>query len=256
MEYILQHDIFDADKGTKFTRLKGDLSEYYEYKTIHDRYSRTHFQFVENNEKWFLPEQPKPKEWEILKWYRQRDNSISTIGSLYEGDKTEIHSVKRLSDSQIFTIGDNTTRGIIKAFNYIKDMDMLEVEVGDQKTLLRTFDKLPPKEEPLPIKVQFSNKVEKESLEWRYLVYTDKIIPPEKYEPIKKAITGILNDKVEWHWYEKGISFTKEELMKAARDAFYAARETVGYWNGMSTSPLEEKNKYPTFSDYYETLNK
>lgn len=278
MEYILQHDIFDADKGTKFTRLKGDLSEYYEYKTIHDRYSRTHFQFVENNEKWFLPEQPKPKEWEILKWYRQRDNSISTIGSLYEGDKTEIHSVKRLSDSQIFTIGDNTTRGIIKAFNYIAHMDILEVEVGDQKTLLRTFDKLPripEKEEPKHIEVKsikpsyLYGNMDNVINSVEYKIELTSSIPPKKYEPIKKAIEDIINyDKflvaplVPNQGYRIDIDslsnvvpqlYTKEELMKAQQAAFYAGQ-------ALDTSRAVEKKdwfsppRYPTFSDYYSTI--
>lgn len=52
----------------------------------------------------------------------------------------KIHSVKRLSDGEVFTIGDFTTKGVIHKFEI--NPSHLSVSVGDQKTLLRTFDKI------------------------------------------------------------------------------------------------------------------
>jgi len=54
-----------------------------------------------------------------------------------------INSVKRLSDGEVFTIGDFTTKGEIHKFEITEAH--LSVSVGDQKTLLRTFEKLPKK---------------------------------------------------------------------------------------------------------------
>jgi hypothetical protein len=63
-------------------------------------------EFVENNPEWFLKkEEQQPKEWEVISYFRPKDKSYSSIPALYEGDNTEIHSVKRLSDGEVFTIG-------------------------------------------------------------------------------------------------------------------------------------------------------
>jgi len=56
------------------------------------------------------------------------------------GENWRIHSVKRLSDDEVFTIGDLTTKGVIHGFEITPSH--LSVSVGDQKTLLRTFDKV------------------------------------------------------------------------------------------------------------------
>ncbi|MBC7845585.1 MAG: hypothetical protein H7Y10_03740 [Flavobacterium sp.] len=52
----------------------------------------------------------------------------------------DIFSVKRLSDGEVFNIKDFTTKGVIHKFEITPSH--LSVSVGDQKTLLRTFDKI------------------------------------------------------------------------------------------------------------------
>lgn len=46
------------------------------------------------------------KDYEILSW---RNKNSKTISHLLSGKNHEIHSVKRLSDGEVFTIGDMTT---------------------------------------------------------------------------------------------------------------------------------------------------
>ena len=277
----------DVREDGIYTRLAGKESEGEAY-TLHFANS---FPFPPK-------EQPKPKEWEITRFhYISPDNCnhvhLKEDGKFYYGSgmfsgsleshltpdsKWKIHSVKRLSDNQIFTIGDNTTRGIIKAFNYIAHMDILEVEVGDQKTLLRTFDKLPripEKEEPKHIEVKsikpsyLYGNMDNVINSVEYKIELTSSIPPKKYEPIKKAIEDIINyDKflvaplVPNQGYRIDIDslsnvvpqlYTKEELMKAQQAAFYAGQ-------ALDTSRAVEKKdwfsppRYPTFSDYYSTI--
>lgn len=63
-----------------------------------------------------------------------------------EKNDWHIHEVKRLSDNTTWVVGEDTSKGIIKEFNYRPDINelYLEVVVGDQNTLLRTLSKLPP----------------------------------------------------------------------------------------------------------------
>lgn len=109
---------------------------------------------VENSSDW---EEVKPKEHEVI-------SVISNIGVIWEKKNQDnifyrkdgcawakidffdnfwkIHSVKRLSDGEVFTVGDMTTKGKIHGFDIVSGV--LSVRVGDQATLLRTFEKTNP----------------------------------------------------------------------------------------------------------------
>jgi hypothetical protein len=56
------------------------------------------------------------------KWARFNGNHFITIPysteEMLNSSWYKIHSIKRLSDSQIFTVGDNTTTGVIEAFEF------------------------------------------------------------------------------------------------------------------------------------------
>lgn len=45
-------------------------------------------------------------------------------------------------------------------------------------------------------------------------------------------------------------------LLKAQQDAFYAGKETEKYINAGIDSSIVVKDKYPTFADYINSLNK
>jgi len=109
-------------------------------------------ELVENSADW---EEVVEKEYEILSFVcdlgyikvdltRNKDGFYGIYNVeekvLINSNLHHIHSVKRLSDGEIFTIGDLTTKGVISKFEFIGDV--FSVSVGDQKTLLRTFDKV------------------------------------------------------------------------------------------------------------------
>lgn len=97
-------------------------------------------EIVENSSDW---EEVKPKEYEILQTNHKHHGILSVINSNPELHKDEtIHSVKRLSDGEVFTVGDMTTKGEIHGFDIVSGI--LSVRLGDQATLLRTFDKINP----------------------------------------------------------------------------------------------------------------
>jgi len=108
---------------------------------------------IENSADW---EEVVEKECEILSFNCQilsgevelilLRNSGNCFGNYCVDEETllksnihKIHSVKRLSDGEVFKLGDLTTKGVIHGFEFIGDV--FSVSVGDQKTLLRTFDK-------------------------------------------------------------------------------------------------------------------
>lgn len=85
-------------------------------------------------------------DYEILQVNEYKTNLWSTITQIFDSllkNGWVIEKVKRLSDNEVFTIGDRTTKGIIHSFE--KHDFWLGVNVGDQNTLLRTFDKIKPK---------------------------------------------------------------------------------------------------------------
>jgi hypothetical protein len=110
--------------------------------------------FKETFEK-YGDKQPTPstgkQDWEIITWYSPEKQVACQVGGSYDGNIKAgytIRSVKRLSDGVVFSVGENTSKGIIHAFNYRPDINelYLEVVVGDQNTLLRTLSKLPPEQ--------------------------------------------------------------------------------------------------------------
>lgn len=113
----------------------------------------------------------------------------------------------------------------------------------------------------VPIKVHFVGRNHYERKSYEFI--TDKIIPESKYQSIKEAIEGVLNETlVELNNEQLGkilMSFHKnhsEELLQARRDAFDAAREVVGYSDALKNSPVTVGRKYKDNEDYINSLNK
>jgi len=83
------------------------------------------------------------KNYEIL-LYNHLSAILNTDPNVKYEDKVTVKDVKRLSDGEIFKVGDLTNKGVITKFE--ENNNHLSVIVGDQKTLLRTLYKI---EKPL-----------------------------------------------------------------------------------------------------------
>ncbi len=62
------------------------------------------------------------------------------IQSLLNCDGNKIHSIKRLSDSKIFTIGDNTNSGIIESFKQFENRIIVNFDCNKQPNLPMYLD--------------------------------------------------------------------------------------------------------------------
>lgn len=234
--YILQKDLPDFKAGTKYTRKKffhfsGDEVSYFPNTKELDSTSvrGIHKDYVENNPEWFLPEQPK--EWEIVA--RIDENAMTDIPNaniVKKGDigwvyaelrNYPIHSVRRLSDGETFSVGEETEYGVISHFKVLDDTVNLEADVAaslnkesnrggmavrfHKNTLVNRMIsqilKLPPptpKEETikvLEIKDGAYLNTDKLRCGKYYTFILNHPFPESKHEPIKKAIEDILNGK-------------------------------------------------------------
>jgi len=116
----------------------------------------------EDFKKIYLPSQPTEqttlsskgdKEWEIESCkmgntvYTKHGHELNNyyVNELVKRKQATIHSVRRLTDNTIWVVGENTNKGIIKSFVLHPDISefYLQVNVGDQDTLLRTLCKVP-----------------------------------------------------------------------------------------------------------------
>lgn len=141
--YVLQHRLPDSEPGDEYIWNKS-MQAYYKNGNVQDSYWKG--DAIENNPSWFKPKQEdKPKEWEIINYFRPKDKSISTIPSLYEGDETEIHSVKRRSDNLIFSVDEDTPDGKIVSFEIDKGGVCMKANLEGNKYLwFHTLEKQPP----------------------------------------------------------------------------------------------------------------
>ena len=215
--YILQKDLPDFKAGTKYTRKKffhfsGDEVSYFPNTKELDSTSvrGIHKDYVENNPEWFLPEQPK--EWEIVA--RIDENAMTDIPNaniVKKGDigwvyaelrNYPIHSVRRLSDGETFSVGENATYGRINGFEIREgEMGVLFHKLDPLQSLYQ-ISKLPPptpKEETIKVLsikpgylYGYVGSDKPTSIEYNLELTSD--IPKTKYEKIKKAIELILNN--------------------------------------------------------------
>jgi hypothetical protein len=87
--------------------------------------------FIHNTDGDFTPEngflsfREATKEEEIIEKNYEILSLISTISNKILTDKDNIYSVKRLSDSEIFTIGDKTNSGTIESFKIVENRIMV-----------------------------------------------------------------------------------------------------------------------------------
>jgi len=199
------------------------------------------------------------------------------------GKTYNIKKVKRLSDGEVFSVGDYVeyafvgasdnfyTPHLIKRFE-IKDGVMnVQGEVPElfNFTLISCKKSKAPKEEQVPIKVKsiaFYTSMREMPICDVFSVRLTGDISEDKLQSIKSAIEDVLNGKTEYgllvatgniESFNKGYSmgykdankyndkkYTESELLQARRDAFDAAR---------LTHPMVG-TKYDTFEDYINSL--
>lgn len=200
-------------------------------------------------------------QWEILELRRPSDFDL--IHCLKITDKRDIEKVLRDSpkEFEIFSVKRSDGEVLVvgsKDYSYGNPCKILsfrvmgngcmwccvEYENGNiyDSVNILSLDKLP-KEEQVPIKVEWFERINPFSDYYWYQFRTNQIIPNEKSQYVKSAIEDVINNKYKpWKMYQTG--FTSEELLQARRDAFDESRKThpmIGF-------------KHDTFEDYINSL--
>lgn len=226
--FTLLKDLPDAKAGTKLTWSDNYGGYTYVDKTGSEDGCLMFARNVENNPEWFKKEEPI-QGWEILSFKGQQTDFIYTlVGDEWMPDKqyycafpntTEgiinsgagIHSVRRISDNEVFTVGDKVATKRtdynfygckITSFEIMKGEMYINAGDGSVSAFCATIDRVikqtnpteQPKEEPLPIKVESFARIMKGSKTWFEIVLS-KEIATEKHVLIKKAIERELNNK-------------------------------------------------------------
>jgi len=135
--YVLMQDLPYIKAGTEYVSADGfngvfDKCSYVPNKLgmMHERFA-IHIDWIKDNPTWFI--EKKEQEWEIQSFINATNDVVLTRfpDGLYRwkqqhsGDTSEallamphmkIYSVKRLSDGQTFSVGDETTYGVIEKF--------------------------------------------------------------------------------------------------------------------------------------------
>ncbi len=222
--YILQKDLPEIKAGATYKENESGYYMLYECKEHPFRFDIFPKKVVENNPEWFKKEEPK--QWQIVSM-KYRDCIMPYAYCTMFPQGWEIHSVKRLSDNEVFTVGDETEGGKIQAFKILDDSCNYQngdiafsiadikfrnnIGVMCSKTPLfnRTLDQIKrvypkplPKEEPLPIKVEVNTVWLNEDLTkdytkgwYAYQFSINTSIHPAQFPLIKKAIEKILNNE-------------------------------------------------------------
>lgn len=229
-------------------------------------------------------EEPKP-EWEILSFKNKINDVVADVVGyqtlcnqyLLVPEIYSIHSVKRLSDNEVFTVGDKVqykeriapiqqinlrdNNITVNCWNHGADF------TNGLSQPLSEISKV--KEEPEPIKVSKLYFECHSQSTWDYVLEMNYPISIEKYIPIKEAIEFVLNvnderldpNTVYRQSYNLMVEqnqeileamskmVSRDELREAEEKAFYAAqaRDTQ-----RGAIPNQEcyPARYPTFSDY------
>ena len=238
------------------------LKEWAEYYIIHEGDNLLE-KFIQSKSK---TEQPL---WEILSYSNPNVFTDVLGGNIVDAKGSganyailknfPIHSVKRLSDGEVFSVGDS--------LDWMGKIESIEIDDrfnggiafinNSQKSCISTAKKAP-KEEQVPIKVLgLLDGINTDNPPYGkyYTLIFNNSIPESKYQSIREAIEDVLNNKYKpWKMYQTG--FTSEELLQAIRDAFDAAREVVGYSDALKNSPVTVGRKYKDNEDYINSLNK
>jgi len=196
---------------------------------------------IEHFKKSHTPKEEK-KDWEIVEYNYAGNIFIRNGGyfhcnkmatSMTEGQLKElnclIHSVKRLSDGEVFTVGD-----VIKFHSGVNDgeIERFEVDAFDNNSItayrkyagvgFNSWQKLPPQPEKKPMHPEAKVVTDRESL-------------PENMRPL----FDLLNTRM----------YTQKELEEALSKCFNACRRTVDTPHGIV-------HEYNTLEDYLKTIEK
>ena len=265
--YILQKDLPDFKAGTKYTRKKffhfsGDEVSYFPNTKELDSTSvrGIHKDYVENNPEWFLPEQPK--EWEIEayvfggliynkieegKYCCKEDIGVYTFISECALNDATIHTVRRLSDGETFSVGEETEYGVISHFKVLDDTVNLEADVAAS---------LNKESNRGGMAVRFH----KNTLVNRMISQILKLPPPTpKEETVKVDEKSKIVSQLDMYnmGYKDAIKYTDAIILETQRKAFEAAREYNTNPNTFYPKPIfEPRLTYPTFADYIQSLKK
>ena len=194
-------------------------------------------------------EQTKEKErgWEI--WAYEKKEGVVNYSYLY-GHK--ILSVKRLSDGEVFSVGDEVTWSVFGACKItrfeISNGKCMVYFLGSQWYFLDQIKKSKPieKERITTRVLPFENFANGKFMGY-YVVEPTKPIPEEKLPAIKQAIEKVLNDEV----FDRRLIEMQKNHLKQLEDAFNAARETTEHFNPnniLGRTYIDKK--FPTFEDY------
>lgn len=217
--YELLKDILTYKAGEKFI-LDAELGCYIaEKKDSFGKRATWHPVYVEGLPDWFR--RVEVKDWEVVDCLEFNGKAIHPyhegicLGK-YKGVKPcTIHSVRRLSDGETFTVGEDcgylsislrsekpNTTAVIEKFE-IKENDIWAY--GKNGFFIASLNKLV--KLPSPPVEQETIKVNKMYFDchgtnsWDYVLEMSKSIPDSKKEAVKKAIEDALNDsEPKWAW--------------------------------------------------------
>lgn len=248
--YELLKDLPYLKAGTiyakkSFWHFSGDNVTYYPDKTgmKHERFG-IHADYIEDNPDWFR--RVEVKDWEVVDCLEFNGKAIHPyhegicLGK-YKGVKPcTIHSVRRLSDGETFTIGETIfyDKGNPK-IKHTWVIDNFFIRASDGVLLVRGKDNI---------------NVEQ----------VDKFIsklppsPPVEQETIKDNGKSQIVSQLGMYniGYKDAIKFMDAIILEAERKAFEAARGKVGRSNSDKFSEVTIEDKYPAFSDYIQSLKK
>lgn len=247
--YELLKDLPYLKAGTiyakkSFWHFSGDNVTYYPDKTgmKHERFG-IHADYIEDNPDWFR--RVEVKDWEVVDCLEFNGKAIHPyhegicLGK-YKGVKPcTIHSVRRLSDGETFTVGE--------------DCGYLSISLRSEK----------------PNTTAVIEKFEiKENDIWAYgkngffIASLNKLVklpsPPVEQETIKDNGKSQIVSQLGMYniGYKDAIKFMDAIILEAERKAFEAARGKVGRSNSDKFSEVTIEDKYPAFSDYIQSLKK
>jgi hypothetical protein len=306
--YILQKDLPNVNAGAVLKLSKRDTC--YQCPDKFGDNATFSRKLIENNPEWFKKEEPK--EWEVVSFRgtKPSNNGLFTLREdglyYYEwwqglvagmapeslmpnttvNNCTEIHSVKRLSDGKVFTIGGDTNFGEIAGFKIHNNELWATIKGKESPAFFNDLHHKQPQQKPIEVEIKdayvggtYRHTNDKGHFYPYYIeIYANDKIPTEKYEPIKKAIEGVLNgveqealmgeygggrvdiygrqifeqDKIT---INSKKYYSSDQLLEAEKKAFEAAREIMSDSSRVQFIPYATGNKYKTFSDY-KSLNK
>lgn len=168
--------------------------------------------------------------------------AISFDEALLNKKNMSIHSVRRLSDGETFTVGDSVGWGIN----------------GFYQTKIESFRL---KDGSLEFKYKMMNFGNYSFVDFIKAANLHKKLPstpPVEQETIKDDGKSKIVSQFDMYniGYKDAIKYMDVIISEAERKAFEAARGKVGRSNSDKFSEVTIEDKYPTFSDYIQSLKK